>query len=111
MDWTSAKLVLGDTNILKKLQEYEKDNISDALLKKLKEYVEHPDFVPEKVATQSKVCKCMCMWVRAIDMYAKVYRVVQPKKKRFVDIHSLFIKEILVLFSLPHFAHEILFRL
>jgi dynein heavy chain len=86
LDWASAKLVLGDTDFLKKLQGYEKDKISDALLKKLKEYVEHPDFVPEKVATQSKVCRSLCMWVRAIDMYARIYRVVEPKKKRFVDI-------------------------
>lgn len=86
LDWESAKLFLGDTYFLKKLQGYEKDKISDALLKKLNGYVEHPDFVPEKVATQSKVCKSMCMWVRAIDMYAKIYRVVEPKKKRFVGI-------------------------
>jgi dynein heavy chain len=86
LDWASAKFVLGDTDFLKKLQQYEKDKISDALLKKLKEYVEHPDFVPEKVATQSKVCKSMCMWVRAVDMYAKIYRVVEPKRKRFVDM-------------------------
>ncbi|XP_069668946.1 dynein axonemal heavy chain 6 isoform X3 [Periplaneta americana] len=85
LDWASAKLVLGDTNFLKKLQEYEKDKISDALLKKLKDYVEHPDFIPDKVATQSKVCKSMCMWVRAIDMYAKVYRVVEPKRKRLEE--------------------------
>jgi dynein heavy chain len=98
LDWTSAKLVLGDTDFLKRLQGYEKDKISDALLKKLKEYVEHPDFVPEKVATQSKVCKSMCMWVRAVDMYAKIYRVVEPKKKRFV-LPSL------------HLIHDILFTL
>jgi dynein heavy chain len=86
LDWASAKLVLGDKDFLKKLQQFEKDKISDALLKKLEEYIEHPDFVPEKVATQSKACKSMCMWVRAVDMYAKVYKVVEPKRKRFVDI-------------------------
>nr|CAD7569447.1 unnamed protein product [Timema californicum] len=81
-DWPTAKIVLGDTNFLKKLQDYEKDKISEAMLKKLKEYVDHPDFIPDKVATQSKVCKSICMWVRAIDCYAKVFRVVQPKRKR-----------------------------
>nr|CAD7258337.1 unnamed protein product [Timema shepardi] len=82
-DWPTAKIVLGDTNFLKKLQDYEKDKISEAMLKKLKEYVDHPDFIPDKVATQSKVCKSICMWVRAIDCYAKVFRVVQPKRKRY----------------------------
>ncbi|RZF48033.1 hypothetical protein LSTR_LSTR002099 [Laodelphax striatellus] len=81
-DWQQSKVVLGDMNFLKKLQEYDKDHIPDSMLKKLKEYVDHPEFVPDLVATQSKVCKSMCMWVRAIDTYAKVYRVVEPKRKK-----------------------------
>ena len=44
-------------------------------------YISNPSFVPEKVATQSKVCKSLCMWVRAIDVYAKVFKVVEPKRK------------------------------
>ncbi|XP_047115990.1 dynein axonemal heavy chain 6 [Schistocerca piceifrons] len=81
-DWASAKTLLGDTNFLKRLQDYEKDNITDNMLKKLKQYVDHPDFTPETVAGVSKVCKSICMWVRAIDCYAKAYRVVQPKKAK-----------------------------
>ncbi|XP_066151500.1 dynein axonemal heavy chain 6 [Euwallacea fornicatus] len=81
-DWTAAKMVLGDTNFLKKLQDYDKDHITDLMLKKLKTYIEHPDFVPEKVVTLSKACKSLCMWVRAVDMYAKVYRIVEPKRKK-----------------------------
>ncbi|XP_060520964.1 dynein axonemal heavy chain 6 [Cylas formicarius] len=83
-DWGSARVVLSDTHFLKKLQEYDKDHISDIMLKKLKPYVEHPDFVPEKVVNVSKACKSLCMWVRAIDMYAKVYRIVEPKRKRLL---------------------------
>jgi len=82
-DWASAKVVLGDTNFLKKLQDYDKDHITDLMLKKVKMYVEHPDFVPEKVATVSKACKSLCMWARAVDMYAKVYRIVEPKRKKY----------------------------
>lgn len=81
-DWGSAKLVLGDVNFLKKLQDYDKDHINENMLRKLKQYIDHPDFVPDKVAVVSKVCKSMCMWVRAMDMYAKVYKIVEPKRKR-----------------------------
>ncbi|CAB0012140.1 unnamed protein product [Nesidiocoris tenuis] len=81
-DWASAKVVLGDGNFLKKLQDYDKNHISDVLLKKMKAFIDNPDFVPEVVATQSKACKSLCMWVRAIDSYAKVYRVVEPKRKK-----------------------------
>lgn len=81
-DWAAAKIVMGDANFLKKLQEYNKDKISEKVLQKLKIYIDNKDFVPEKVATVSKVCKSICMWVRAIDQYAKVYKVVEPKRKR-----------------------------
>lgn len=74
---------MGDVNFLKSLQEYNKDSIPEVTLKKLKVYIDNKDFVPEKVATVSKVCKSICMWVRAIDQYAKVYKIVEPKRKRY----------------------------
>nr|XP_050848639.1 dynein axonemal heavy chain 6 [Vespula vulgaris] len=81
-DWPTAKLVLGDIHFLDRLIAYPKDDISDALLQKLQEYIKHPDFKPELVAKQSKVCKSMCVWVRAMDSYAKIYRVVKPKREK-----------------------------
>lgn len=76
---------MADSNFLKKLQEYDKNHITDAMIRKLKPYIENKDFVPEVVVNVSKVCKSMCMWVRAIDQYAKVYKIVEPKRKKYVD--------------------------
>ncbi|XP_033099985.1 dynein heavy chain 6, axonemal-like [Anneissia japonica] len=84
-DWPSAKGLLGDPTFLKKLMEYDKDNIPDSLLKKLKKYIDNPKFVPDIVEKTSKACKSMCMWVRAMDLYAKVFRTVEPKKKRLKE--------------------------
>ncbi|KAG9435569.1 dynein heavy chain 6, axonemal isoform X1 [Apis mellifera carnica] len=81
-DWASAKLVLGDIHFLDRLINYPKDEISDKLLEKLQDYINHPEFQPDLVARQSKACKSLCIWVRAIDGYAKVYRVVEPKRQR-----------------------------
>ncbi|CAL7933549.1 unnamed protein product [Xylocopa violacea] len=81
-DWPSAKLVLGDIHFLDRLIAYPKDDISDKLLEKLQEYVNHPEFRPDLVARQSKACRSLCIWVRAIDGYAKIYRVVEPKRQR-----------------------------
>lgn len=30
----------------------------------------------------SQACRSMVMWVRAMDLYARVFRTVEPKKKR-----------------------------
>ncbi|CAG9860518.1 unnamed protein product [Phyllotreta striolata] len=81
-DWANAKQLLADSNFLKRLQEYDKNRVTDNLLRKLKVYVDNPDFVPEKVVKVSKACKSLCLWVRAIDKYAKTFRLVEPKRKR-----------------------------
>lgn len=81
-DWASAKVVLGNSNFLKTLREYPKDNITETMIGQLKPYIENPDFNPHKVVTQSKVAKSMCMWVRAVYSYALVYRIVEPKRKK-----------------------------
>ncbi|CAB3225668.1 unnamed protein product [Arctia plantaginis] len=78
-DWDHTKKVLADVNFLGKLQDYDKDHISDSILKKLKAYLTHKDFNPDTVVKVSKVCRSMVLWVQAIDMYAKVFRVVEPK--------------------------------
>lgn len=73
---------MGDIHFLDRLINYPKDEISDKLLEKLQDYINHPEFQPDLVARQSKACKSLCIWVRAIDGYAKVYRVVEPKQQR-----------------------------
>lgn len=45
-DWNTAKQVMADVNFLKRLQEYDANNIPDAIIKKLKPYVENKDFQP-----------------------------------------------------------------
>lgn len=81
-DWAAAKQLLSDTNFLKRLYDYDKDHIPDKMLAKLKVYVDNKDFKPDIVGNVSKVCKSICMWVRAIDTYAKVFRVVEPKRQK-----------------------------
>ncbi|XP_060697694.1 dynein axonemal heavy chain 6 [Hemiscyllium ocellatum] len=79
-DWAAAKQVLGDSNFLKKLMDYDKDNIKPQILQRLQKYINNPDFVPEKVEKVSKACKSMCMWVRAMDLYSRVSKEVEPKR-------------------------------
>ncbi|KAJ8000573.1 hypothetical protein DPEC_G00181790 [Dallia pectoralis] len=81
-DWSSAKQVLGDSYFLRKLMDYDKENIKPQILQKLQKYISNPDFVPEKVEKVSKACKSMCMWVRAMDLYSRVLKEVGPKKER-----------------------------
>ena len=68
-DWPTAKGLLSDPNFLKRLMDYDKDNVADSTLKKLKKYIDNPKFVPEIVEKTSKVNRgnfdvCGCLsWV------------------------------------------------
>ncbi|XP_029367943.1 dynein heavy chain 6, axonemal [Echeneis naucrates] len=80
-DWPSAKQLLGDANFLRRLTDYDKDNIKPQILSKLQKYITSPDFIPEKVEKVSKACTSMCMWVRAMDLYTRVLKEVGPKRE------------------------------
>uniref|UniRef100_A0A3B4FEJ7 Dynein heavy chain 6, axonemal-like n=1 Tax=Pundamilia nyererei TaxID=303518 RepID=A0A3B4FEJ7_9CICH len=81
-DWLSAKQLLGDPNFLRRLTEYDKDNIKPRILLKLQKYINDPNFMPEKVEKVSRACRSMCMWVRAMDLYSRVFKEVGPKREK-----------------------------
>ncbi|XP_038570255.1 dynein heavy chain 6, axonemal isoform X1 [Micropterus salmoides] len=81
-DWPGAKQLLGDANFLRRLTDYDKDNIKPQILLKLQKYINNPDFVPEKVEKVSKACRSMCMWVRAMNLYSRVLKEVGPKREK-----------------------------
>ena len=91
-DWKTAKAFLGESDFLKQLQTYDKDSIGDAILKKLKPYIENPKFQPDIVEKVSKACTSMCLWVRAMDLYAKVFREVEPKRQRLAGAEETLAK-------------------
>ncbi|XP_053132771.1 dynein axonemal heavy chain 7 isoform X4 [Hemicordylus capensis] len=79
--WGPAKKLLGDMRFLQSLHEYDKDNIPPAYMNIIrKQYITNPEFVPEKVRNASTAAEGLCKWVRAMDSYDKVAKVVAPKK-------------------------------
>lgn len=74
-----------DPSFMSQLLLTEQDNIPESTLKKLKKYIENPKFQPDIVEKTSKACKSMCLWVRALDLYAKVFKTVEPKRERWVN--------------------------
>ena len=49
---------------------------------RLKKYTQNPEFHPEAVGKISVACKSMCQWVLALENYAEIYKIVQPKQRR-----------------------------
>jgi len=46
----------------------------------LSRYISNPDFDPSLVKNASNACEGLCKWVRALDVYDRVIKVVAPKK-------------------------------
>lgn len=74
--------MLGDMRFLESLKEYDKDNIPAAIMKKIRaNYINNTDFDPAIIKNSSSACEGLCKWVRAIDVYDGVAKVVAPKKE------------------------------
>jgi len=68
---------------LEGLKEYDKDNIPPATMKRVREkFIKNPDFDPAVMKNVSSACEGLCKWVRAMEVYDRVIRIVEPKKAK-----------------------------
>ena len=78
-------------NFLAALKEFDKDNIPEPIIKKIRQkYISNPDFDPEKIKNVSSACEGLCKWVRAIEVYDQVAKVVAPKRASLQKAESEF---------------------
>jgi dynein heavy chain len=78
---TAKKTLLADVKaFLAGLFAYDKDNIPEATINKIKPYIEMEEFTPKAIEKASKACTAICMWVRAMNTYHHVALGVEPKK-------------------------------
>ncbi|KAL0892691.1 hypothetical protein ABMA27_014410 [Loxostege sticticalis] len=79
--WGPSQKMLGDMKFLESLKNYDKDNIPVAVMKKIRDkYIPDREFDPVVIAKVSSACEGLCRWVRAMDVYDRVIKVVAPKK-------------------------------
>ncbi|XP_030590036.1 dynein heavy chain 12, axonemal [Archocentrus centrarchus] len=83
--WGPSKKLLGDMNFLRDLKEYDKDKIPVHVMQKIRsEYMTNPDFNPTIVAKASSAAEGLCKWIKAMEVYDRVAKVVAPKKANLV---------------------------
>lgn len=55
-------------------------------MKRIREkYVTNPYFDPNFVKKVSTACEGLCKWVRAIEVYDRVIKIVSPKKAKLAE--------------------------
>eukprot|EP00945_MAST-04E_sp_MAST-4E-sp1_P005163 g5163.t1 len=85
----SKKHLLGDSKFIQRLKDYDKDNIDPKIIKKLRDkFIDNPDFQPDQVKKASVAAFGLCKWVRAMEAYDRVAKVVGPKKEKLVETEA-----------------------
>lgn len=80
--WGPSLKMLSDLKFLDNLKSFDKDNIPGPTMKRIREkYISDRDFVPDKVKNVSTACEGLCKWVRAMDIYDRVAKIVAPKQQ------------------------------
>ena len=83
LDWwePSKRVVLSDPRLLRSLVEYEKDDVSPVIIKKIRTYLAMPDFELGKLKAVSSACHSIAQWIYAIEAYDRVIKQIQPKRE------------------------------
>ncbi|CAB0007617.1 unnamed protein product [Nesidiocoris tenuis] len=84
--WGPSQKLLGDLKFLESLRTYDKDNISPQIMKKIREkYIPDRDFDPDVIKASSSACEGLCKWVRSMEVYDRVNKIVAPKKAKYAE--------------------------
>eukprot|EP00198_Chlamydomonas_reinhardtii_P010624 XP_001699961.1 dynein heavy chain 4 [Chlamydomonas reinhardtii] len=87
--WDASKRLLMDTTLIQRLKDYDRDNIPQRIIDKIrKEYTGDPDFTPANAAKASSAAEGLCKWVHAMDQYDKVAKVVAPKRAALAEAEA-----------------------
>ena len=82
--WDDAKKkILSRMDILDVLSSFKAGSMTEKQVKRLKDnYLNDPDFDPDKVYKVSGAAKNLCVWVGAAQSLFRVEKEVQPKKAK-----------------------------
>ncbi len=87
--WGPSLKMLGDMKFLESLIQYDKNNIAPATMKRIREkFIPDPAFEPLSIRAVSTACEGLCRWVRAMDTYDRVFKVVAPKQLRLAEAEA-----------------------
>lgn len=81
--------MLSDLKFLDNLKSFDKDNIPTPTMKRIREkYISDRDFNPDKVKNVSTACEGLCKWIRAMDIYDRVAKIVAPKQQALAEAEA-----------------------
>jgi dynein heavy chain len=87
--WEAAKKeLLADPRLLEKMVNFDKDNIPESVIAKVKPLYDDQAFDPDIIKKASLAAMGICKWVRAMVVYDKVAKEVGPKKAKLAKAEA-----------------------
>ena len=84
--WEKSKTLIKDyKKLIQRLENYNKDNISPQVIKKIQPYIESPQFNPDIIRNASNAAEGICKWVIALVKYDAVYKEITPKRHALAE--------------------------
>lgn len=81
--------MLQDQNFISSLINFDKDQISDESMQKLKEIFDsHPEFQLDNVRKCSLAASCLYSWVQGMYSYKQVLSRIEPLKKQLLALEK-----------------------
>jgi hypothetical protein len=92
------KRLLSQNDLIKTIQNYDPDSMSDYAFKELKKYIDNPEFTPEICNGYSKFAGNFCLWVRGIYKWNAIQRKIEPIKDKLINITTLSNVDVILIF-------------
>lgn len=87
--WGPSVKMLADLKFLENLKSYNKDSIPVPIMKRIRDrYMPDREFQPDRIKSVSTACEGLCKWVRAMEVYDRVIKIVAPKKARLEEAEA-----------------------
>jgi dynein heavy chain len=79
--WEASQKILSNVNFLPNLEVYDKNKITEKMIKQLQKFVNDPQFNKETISRISPAAAGLCSWVLAMEKYYHVNLIVDPKRQ------------------------------
>jgi dynein heavy chain len=87
-DWKTAQKALADIKFLDRLRSFDRDNIPEKVLEKVRALTRSADFAPERMLRASKAAAGLAKWCKAIREYGEAILIVRPLQEKQAQMRA-----------------------
>eukprot|EP01015_Nassula_variabilis_P024889 TRINITY_DN4797_c0_g1_i3.p3 TRINITY_DN4797_c0_g1~~TRINITY_DN4797_c0_g1_i3.p3 ORF type:complete len:162 (+),score=53.14 TRINITY_DN4797_c0_g1_i3:66-551(+) len=88
-DWNTARVVMQDIGqFINRLKSYDKENIQESILIKLRKKLQDPEFDEKKIQVRVPAAATLAIWCKTMNTFSIVNKNVEPKKRNVEELQK-----------------------